>query len=47
MSAKNILSKPIKRVCALNTPIPFAKNLEDYVLPNSENITNSTKELFL
>ena len=43
----NILSKPIKRVCALNTPIPFAKNLEDYVLPNSENITNSTKELFL
>ncbi len=43
----NILLKPIKRVCSLNTPVPFAKNLENYVLPNSEKITNNTRNLFI
>ena len=43
----NILLKPIKRVCSLNTPVPFAKNLENYVLPNSEKIINNTRDLFI
>ena len=43
----NILLKPIKRVCSLNTPVPFAKNLENYVLPNSEKIINNTRNFFI
>ncbi|NTW72158.1 MAG: alpha-ketoacid dehydrogenase subunit beta [Eubacteriaceae bacterium] len=37
---------PIKRVGALNTPIPFSAELEDYVLPNAEDIVNAVKSLF-
>ena len=43
----SILSKPIKRVCSLNTPVPFAKNLENHVLPNSKKIISNSRELFL
>ncbi len=37
---------PIKRVGALNTPIPFATDLENYVIPNSRDIELAVKSLF-
>lgn len=37
---------PIKRVGALNTPIPFATDLENYVLPNVKDIELAVKSLF-
>lgn len=37
---------PIKRVGALNTPIPFATDLENYVVPNSRDIELTVKSLF-
>ncbi|MGD9568342.1 MAG: alpha-ketoacid dehydrogenase subunit beta [Sedimentibacter sp.] len=40
------LDAPIKRVGALNTPIPFASNLESYVLPNDKDIVAAVKSLF-
>lgn len=40
------LDAPIKRVGALNTPIPFTSNLESYVLPNDKDIVAAVKSLF-
>lgn len=40
------LDAPIKRVGALNTPVPFATNLESYVLPNDKDIVVTVKSLF-
>ena len=37
---------PIKRVGALNVPIPFAGVLEEYVLPNAADIVQAVKSLF-
>lgn len=37
---------PIMRVGALNTPIPFATVLENYVAPNSKDIELAVKSLF-
>lgn len=37
---------PIKRVCALNTPIPFSGILEEYVLPNAADVVQAVKSLF-
>ncbi len=39
------LKAKIVRIGALNTPTPFAKNLEDYVLPQEEDIINGVKEI--
>jgi pyruvate dehydrogenase E1 component beta subunit len=40
------LDAPIKRVGALNTPVPFATNLENYVLPNEQDIVLAVKSQF-
>ena len=40
------LDAPIKRVAALNTPVPFAPKLENYVIPDEKAIINGVKELF-
>ena len=40
------LDAPIKRVGALNTPVPFAPILESYVLPNDKDIVAAVKSLF-
>lgn len=40
------LDAPIKRVGALNTPVPFATNLENYVLPNDKDIVEAVKSQF-
>ncbi|MGI5851299.1 MAG: alpha-ketoacid dehydrogenase subunit beta [Caldicoprobacterales bacterium] len=37
---------PIKRIGALNTPIPFATDLEKYVVPNAKDIELAVKSLF-
>lgn len=37
---------PIMRVGALNTPIPFATALEDYVVPNARDIELAVRSLF-
>ncbi len=40
------LKAPIKRVAALNTPIPYAKPLENAVVPDAEQIQKTVLELF-
>ncbi len=37
---------PIKRVGALNVPIPFSGVLEEYVLPNAVDVVQAVKALF-
>jgi pyruvate/2-oxoglutarate/acetoin dehydrogenase E1 component len=39
------LDAPIKRVAALNTPIPFAPKLEGFVIPDEQAIINEVREL--
>lgn len=39
------LDAQIVRIGALNTPIPFAKNLEDYVIPSEVDIMNQVKSI--
>ena len=43
--AFDYLDAPIKRVAALDSPIPFNPKLEDYVLPNENNIIAGALEL--
>lgn len=40
------LDAPIARVGALNTPVPFAYQLEQYYLPNAQDVVNAAKGLF-
>ncbi len=44
--AFDFLDAPIKRVAALNTPIPFAPVAEKYVIPNQDRIIKAVKEIF-
>lgn len=39
------LDAPIIRVGALNTPVPFATALEQYMLPNTADIVNAVKSI--
>ena len=39
------LKKPVTRIGSAYTPIPFAKELENYHFPNNENIKTAIKEL--
>ncbi len=39
------LSKPIVRVGALDTPVPFSQPLEDYMLPQTEYIVDAIKSV--
>ena len=43
--AFDYLDAPIKRVAALDSPIPFNPNLEDYILPNENDIVKGAFEL--
>lgn len=40
------LDAPITRICSLDTPIPFSPKLEDYVIPDSQDIVNAIKKMF-
>lgn len=39
------LDAPVVRIGALNTPIPFSIKLEQYVLPNSQDIVNAIRKM--
>ncbi len=39
------LDHPVVRVCALNTPVPFAPLLENYVLPSAKRIVEAVRRL--
>jgi acetoin:2,6-dichlorophenolindophenol oxidoreductase subunit beta len=39
------LDAPIKRVAALDTPMPFSPPLEKYVLPNRENVLTAVRDI--
>lgn len=41
----HFLNAPIKRVHALFSPIPFAENLENYVLPETQDIITAVEEV--
>ncbi|HEY81935.1 MAG TPA: alpha-ketoacid dehydrogenase subunit beta [Dehalococcoidia bacterium] len=43
--AFDYLDAPIKRVAALDSPVPFNPKMEDYVLPNEDNIKAAAREL--
>lgn len=40
------LDAPVIRICSLDAPIPFSPVLEDYVVPNSQDIINAVKKMF-
>ena len=39
------LERPIKRVCALDVPVPFAPVMEDYVIPNAARLVEAARSL--
>ena len=39
------LKAPVKSIGALNVPIPYAKSLEEFVLPDAENIVAYAREI--
>ena len=39
------LQAPVKRVCALNVPIPYAPTLEDHVFPDRHRIVTGVRKL--
>ncbi len=39
------LDAPVKRVASLDTPVPYAPPLEEFVLPNTSKIINALREL--
>jgi pyruvate dehydrogenase E1 component beta subunit len=39
------LDAPVARVCSREVPVPYAKHLEDAVLPQAENIARAASEL--
>jgi pyruvate dehydrogenase E1 component beta subunit len=43
--AFDFLDAPIQRVCLPNVPIPFARGLEEAVMPNAERIVASVRAL--
>ncbi len=43
--AFQFLDAPIRRVGALDTPVPFAPPLEEYVLPNTQRIVEALRSL--
>ncbi len=43
--ALDYLDAPVKRVCELDTPIPFSPPLEQYVIPDEKRIAKAIKEV--
>jgi pyruvate dehydrogenase E1 component beta subunit len=39
------LKTPVKRVCALPVPIPYAPVMEDHVFPNRTKIADAVREV--
>ncbi len=43
--AFDLLDAPIRRVAAMNTPVPYAPTLENQMLPNKDKIIAAVKSL--
>ncbi len=43
--AFDLLDAPVKRVCAPDTPVPFAPVMENYYIPNAQDIIREVKKL--
>lgn len=43
--AFDLLDGPIKRVASCDTPIPFSPKLEDFVIPNEQDIMAGVREV--
>jgi len=41
----NTLKAPVKRIGALNSPVPFSPPLEKYYVPNEVDIINAVKSI--
>lgn len=39
------LKSPVRRVCALNVPIPYSPSLEDHVFPDRKRIMAGVREV--
>jgi pyruvate/2-oxoglutarate/acetoin dehydrogenase E1 component len=39
------LKAPVKRVCALQVPIPYSPGMEDYVFPDRHKIADAVRAL--
>jgi pyruvate/2-oxoglutarate/acetoin dehydrogenase E1 component len=39
------LKAPVRRVTSLDTPVPFAPVMEDYVLPQQEDVLTACREV--
>jgi 2-oxoisovalerate dehydrogenase E1 component beta subunit len=39
------LDGPIRRVTALDTPVPFSPVMENYFLPNAERVADAARDL--
>ena len=42
----DLLDAPVARLGALDTPVPFAPNLEQYYMPNERDIVVAAKKMF-
>ena len=40
------LDAPVARIGALNTPVPFAPNLEQYYMPNEKDVIAAARKMF-
>ena len=41
----DLLDAPVKRVCAVDVPVPMSPVLEDAAIPNKQNVINAVKEV--
>ncbi|MBU0478343.1 alpha-ketoacid dehydrogenase subunit beta [bacterium] len=41
----DLLDAPVKRVCAVDVPVPMSPVLEDAAIPNKQNVINAVKEI--
>jgi pyruvate/2-oxoglutarate/acetoin dehydrogenase E1 component len=39
------LDAPIRRLCSVNSPVPFSPVLEDYYMPNAKDIIEAAKAI--
>jgi pyruvate/2-oxoglutarate/acetoin dehydrogenase E1 component len=44
--AFDYLDEPIRRIGCKDVPIPFGKEMEDYVLPQVDDILNAVRKMF-
>lgn len=43
--AFDYLDAPVERLCGVDVPMPYAANLEDAALPQTQNVVNAVKRV--